>query len=80
MEYDAKYAKCPYYIGNTNTYMMKLNQIRCEGVAKDSVISLSFESKKQELEYRERFCNDIHGYSQCLICKALNRKWGVDDG
>lgn len=80
MEYDAKYAKCPYYIGNTNTYMMKLNQIRCEGVVKDSVVSLSFETKPQELEYRDRFCNNIKGYHQCLICKALDRKWGVGDG
>ncbi len=80
MEYDAKYVVCPYYIGNTNTYMTKLNQIRCEGVAKDSVISLSFETKAEEQEYRERFCHDIHGYHKCLICKALNRKWGVGDG
>lgn len=80
MEYDAKYVKCPYYIGSTHTYMQKLNQIRCEGVAKDSVLSLSFETKAQEQTYRERFCNNIHGYHNCLICKALNRKWGVDDG
>lgn len=80
MEYDAKYAKCPYYIGNTNTYMMKLNQIRCEGIVKDSVVSLSFETKAQEQAYREMYCYNIHGYHNCLICKALNRKWGVGDG
>lgn len=80
MEYDAKYAKCPYYIGNTHTYMTKLNQIRCEGIVKDSVVSISFETKAQEQAYRDRYCNDIHGYHSCLICKALDRKWGVDGG
>lgn len=77
MEYDAQYVKCPYYIGNTNTYMTKLNQIRCEGIEKDSSISLSFETKAQEQAYREKFCHDIQGYHNCLICKALNRKWGI---
>lgn len=80
MEYDAKYVKCPYYIGNTNTYMMKLNQIRCEGIVKDSVVSLSFETKAQEQAYREMYCHSIQGYHNCLICKTLNRKWGIDDG
>lgn len=80
MEHDAMYVKCPYYIGNTNTYMVKLNQIRCEGIVKDSVVCLSFETKAQEQAYREQFCHDIHGYHRCLICKALDRKWGVDDG
>lgn len=80
MEYDAKYVKCPYYIGNTNSYMAKLNQIRCEGVVDDSVVSLSFETKAQEYAYRRKHCFDIHGYHNCLICKALDRKWGVDGG
>ena len=80
MEHDSKYVKCPYYIGNTNTYMMKAHMIRCEGVVMHSVVSLSFETEAQKQEYRATFCNDIHGYHRCLICKALNRKWGVGDG
>ena len=80
MEYESKYVKCPYYISSTHTYMTKANLIRCEGVADGCVTSLSFETKEAENEYRMKHCNNIQGYHKCLICKALDRKWGVGDG
>lgn len=80
MEYDAKYAKCPYYIGSSHTYMTKANQIRCEGVVEGCVVSITFDTKAKEQAYRARYCNNLQGYHNCLICKAIDRKWGVDNG
>ena len=70
-DFDAKYAKCPYYI-RTNG-----NRICCEGVDEEenSTINVVFESPVKQDEYKQRYCNDIKGCHACLVYGMLDRKW-----
>ena len=76
-QYDSKWVKCPYYIENSNTYQIKLNQIRCEGVNDETTTSLSFGSKAQVKRYKESHCYSIEGCKRCRIHRMLDEKWGV---
>ena len=79
-EYNSKYVKCPYYIESGNTYQIKANQIRCEGIIKDTTTTVAFKCKSQEQRYRETHCYDIDGCKRCRIHQMLDAKWGVSDG
>jgi hypothetical protein len=61
---------CPFFRRNDP------NRIRCEGVENRNTINLVFEDTKQQEAYLHRFCCDIKQYKRCLICEALNRKYG----
>ena len=69
-DFDAKYAKCPYYI-RTNG-----NRICCEGVnEEDNTINVVFEYPVKQNEYKEMYCNNIKGCRKCLVYGMLDRKW-----
>jgi hypothetical protein len=67
--YEAKYVICPYYHRADN------NTISCEGVMDHSTIKLSFQDTNKLKEYKLSFCCVLDNYSNCLICKALDRKY-----
>lgn len=71
-QYISKYAKCPYYHRNDD------NRICCEGVKSSNTINLVFGDPRKLKEYGIRYCNDVNNYQNCLICKALNLKYGVN--
>lgn len=71
-QYISKYAKCPYYHRNDD------NRICCEGINKSSTINVVFGNPKKLKEYGFTYCNDMDNYKNCLICQALNTKYGVD--
>lgn len=75
-EFDAKYVKCPYYIEGNHTYQLKMNQIRCEGIIKNTTISLIFDTKQKEKEHRERYCYQVQECNKCPIHQMLDRKYG----
>jgi hypothetical protein len=70
-QYVSKYAVCPYYHRHDD------NRICCEGTDSKNTINLVFGDKKKLKDYNINFCNDVEGYKKCLICKALNLKYGV---
>ncbi len=70
-QYVSKYAVCPYYHRHDD------NRICCEGTNSENTINVVFGDQKKLKEYGIRYCNDIEGYKRCLICIALNKKYGV---
>ena len=68
-EYSAKYVVCPYY------RRLNGNRICCEGTDKTNTINVVFEDEKLLKEYEARYCNDIKGHKQCLVCRALYSKY-----
>ena len=70
-DYLSKYVVCPYYHRNDD------NRICCEGTSSKNTINLVFEDSKKLKNYTTNFCSDIQGYKKCLICKALDFKYGV---
>jgi hypothetical protein len=79
-ERDERYVACPYFLGiNTEPQRRQGAIIRCEGVSKDNVITLTFDSKNARKVYKRAFCYSIHKCRECLIHQMLNRKYGVDD-
>ena len=52
------------------------NRIRCEGVEDSNTLNLVFGDIQQQEAYMYRFCCNINKYKRCLICDALNRKYG----
>lgn len=71
--YVSKYAVCPFYHRHDD------NRICCEGTDKHNTINVVFGGKYELKEYSIKFCYDIFNYKNCLICKALNTKYGVDE-
>ena len=79
-ERDERYVACPYSLGvNTEQQRMQGATIRCEGVRKSNVITLTFESKEARKAYKRDFCYSVHNCRKCLIHQMLNRKYGVED-
>ena len=72
-KYISKYVVCPYYHAHDN------NRIRCEGtdLKNTNTINLVFSDVNELKKYTIKYCNDIDGYKRCMICKALNEKYGV---
>lgn len=70
-KYISKYAKCPYYHRHDD------NRICCEGVETSNTVNIVFGDQNKLKEYGLKFCNDVNNYKNCLICKALNQKYGV---
>ena len=70
-QYVSKYVACPYYHRHDD------NRICCEGTDSKNSINLVFGDQKKLKEYNILFCNDVNGYKKCIICKALNSKYGV---
>ena len=68
-QYVSKYAVCPFYHRHDD------NRICCEGTDSKNTINLVFGDQCQLKAYGMRYCNDIEGYKDCLICKALNAKY-----
>lgn len=64
---------CPYFRRNDS------NRIRCEGVKASNTINLVFEDTKKQDEYLADFCCDMDNFKRCLICRALNSKYGVGE-
>lgn len=71
-QYVSKYAVCPYYRRHDD------NRICCEGTDTKNTINVVFGDKNQQKLYGIRYCNDIVGHKRCLICNALNTKYGVN--
>lgn len=69
-KYISKYAVCPFYCKH------EPNRICCEGVSVGNNISLMFTDTKKMKEYTTAYCNDIHGYKNCAVCKMLLGKYG----
>ena len=63
-------AVCPFFRRNDP------NRIRCEGVESRNTINLVFEDTKQQEAYLYRFCCNMKNYKHCIVCDALNRKYG----
>ena len=72
-QYVSKYVVCPFYRRHDD------NRICCEGTNSKNTINLVFGDKYKQKEYGIKYCNSIEGYKRCLICKALNTKYEVDD-
>lgn len=72
-KYISKYVVCPYYRKHDDY------RIRCEGFDKDNTIHVVFGNKVKLKEFCEKHCNSFSGYHKCLICQALNKKYGVKD-
>jgi hypothetical protein len=72
-QYVSKYVVCPYYRRHDD------NRICCEGTdsKNTNTINLVFGDNKKLKDYTTNFCSDIQCYKKCIICKALNMKYGV---
>ena len=72
-QYVSKYVACPYYHRHDD------NRICCEGTdsKNTNTINLVFGDNKELKKYNIKYCNDVDGYKKCLVCKALNLKYGV---
>ena len=72
-QYVSKYVVCPYYHRHDD------NRICCEGTGSKNTntINLVFVDSKKLKDYTTKYCCDIQGYNKCIICKALNLKYGV---
>ena len=68
-QYVSKYAVCPFYHRHDD------NRICCEGTGSRNTINLVFGNQCDLKVYGERYCNNISGYKDCLICQALNAKY-----
>jgi hypothetical protein len=79
-ERDERYVACPYFLGvNTEPQRKQGAIIRCEGVSKGNVITLTFDSENERKGYKRAFCYSIKLCRTCLIHQMLNRKYGVDN-
>lgn len=67
MHYEDVKIKCPFYLEK----QMKPHAINCEGVGKDSVVTITFRGKKEK--YIKMHCAKYD--SDCLWRKALNAKY-----
>lgn len=70
-QYISKYVVCPYYHRHDD------NRICCEGTSSRNTINLVFSDSKKLKEYTEKYCENMDNYERCMICQALNTKYGV---
>ena len=70
-QYVSKYVACPYYHRHDD------NRICCEGTNSKNTINLVFGDMYELKKHTIRYCNDVTGFKKCLICKALDIKYGV---
>lgn len=79
-ERDERYVACPYFLGvNTEPQRRQGAIIRCEGVSKGNVLTLTFDNEQDRKVYKRAFCYSVHRCRECRIHQMLNRKYGVDD-
>lgn len=72
-EHDAKFVVCPYY------HRSESNFIRCEGVNDDSTIKIVYEDSNKAKAYKKQFCKSMRNYKNCMVCRMLNQKYGVNE-
>ena len=70
-QYVSKYVVCPYYSRHDG------NRICCEGTDASNTINVVFGDAKRQKEYGIRYCNSMTHHRECMICMALDRKYGV---
>ena len=63
-------AKCPFYKGSDD------KRISCEGIVEESIITVSFSSKKNRDTQRRIFCDDK--FENCEVYRMLNEKYTDD--
>lgn len=63
-------AKCPFYKGSDD------KRISCEGIVEESIITVSFSSKKNRDTQRRIFCDDK--FKNCEVYRMLNEKYTDD--
>ena len=63
-------AKCPFYKGSDD------KRISCEGIVEESIITVSFSSKKNRDTQRRIFCDNKYG--NCEVYRMLNEKYTDD--
>ena len=61
---------CPFY----KEELDQKREIACEGVTKNSLIHLAFQTKSSADKYKEKHCY-CEGYKKCRICKMLYEKY-----
>lgn len=64
-------AQCPFYLSEDS------HRIKCEGFKKKMKTHMVFPSSKNMRVYRQEYCCDR--YKDCLLCKALYEKYGIED-
>ncbi len=72
-QYVSKYVVCPYYSRHDG------NRICCEGTEDSNTINIVFGDAKRQKEYGIRYCNSMTRHRDCMICKALDERYGATD-
>ena len=72
-KYSTKYVVCPYYKKHDDY------RIRCEGIDKDSSIHVVFGDPRKMEIFKVKHCHSFQGYHKCLVCQALDKKYGVKE-
>lgn len=67
--YADKNAVCPFY------RYQEAYKICCEGIKKNSSLSLSFASPTERKNHCEQHCNNIRGFPLCPVANMLNNKY-----
>lgn len=62
-------AVCPFY-KHQEAY-----KICCEGIQKNSLLTLSFSLPTERKQHCNTFCNSLSGYPLCPVAKMLNKKY-----
>lgn len=71
--YYAKFVKCPYY-HEDDTF-----SIMCEGARRTSVIRQTFKSKKEKMNWQNKYCNEMQGYKNCPVYCVACKKYKKED-
>jgi hypothetical protein len=74
---DNGYIACPYYLGQHRAN--GINEIRCEGIVKDSYTKMTFRNHSVFRKYMKDHCYDAKDCNDCFIRQELNRRYGVND-
>ena len=70
--YEDANVKCPYY------RKYQPNRICCEGFKPKTGLNMTFEDSRKRQRYMDAYCNNLQNYKNCIICFALNIKYGGD--
>ena len=60
---------CPFY-KSQDSY-----KIRCEGIQKNSSLTLSFALPVERKQHCKDYCNNVSGFQLCPVAKMLNNKY-----
>lgn len=67
--YADKNVVCPFYRGQ------EAYKISCEGIQKNSSLTLSFSLPMERKQHCEHYCNSISGFQNCPVAIMLNSKY-----